>query len=156
MSWIKPNFLWMMYRSGWGTKLGQEVTLAIHLQREAFETILELAVHSTYVPGVYDSPERWKDRLAESSVRLQWDPDHDPTGAKQERRAIQLGIAGDALRRFANEWILKIDDISDFVSEHRPLATRDRVNNLVTPREDVYQLQNSEVASRLGVDRFEA
>ena len=20
MSWIKPNFLWMMYRSGWGTK----------------------------------------------------------------------------------------------------------------------------------------
>ena len=45
--------------------------------------------------------------------------------------------------------------ISDFVSEHRPLATRDRVNNLVTPREDVYQLQNSEVASRLGVDRFE-
>ena len=25
MSWIKPNFLWMMYRSGWGTKEGQEV-----------------------------------------------------------------------------------------------------------------------------------
>lgn len=22
MSWIKPNFLWMMYRSGWGTKEG--------------------------------------------------------------------------------------------------------------------------------------
>ena len=28
MSWIKPNFLWMMFRSGWGTKEGQEVTLA--------------------------------------------------------------------------------------------------------------------------------
>ena len=25
MSWIKTNFLWMMYRSGWGTKPGQEV-----------------------------------------------------------------------------------------------------------------------------------
>ncbi len=25
MSWIKPNFLWMMYRSGWGTKEGQEI-----------------------------------------------------------------------------------------------------------------------------------
>lgn len=22
MSWIKSNFLWMMYRSGWGTKQG--------------------------------------------------------------------------------------------------------------------------------------
>jgi len=27
MSWIKPNFLWMMYRCGWGTKEGQQVTL---------------------------------------------------------------------------------------------------------------------------------
>jgi Domain of unknown function (DUF4291) len=33
MTWIKPNFLWMMYRSGWGSKEGQEVTLAIRLQR---------------------------------------------------------------------------------------------------------------------------
>jgi hypothetical protein len=29
MSWIKPNFLWMMYRSGWGTKEGQESTLGL-------------------------------------------------------------------------------------------------------------------------------
>ena len=29
MSWIKPNFLWMMHRSGWGTKPGQEVTLGL-------------------------------------------------------------------------------------------------------------------------------
>ncbi len=31
MSWIKTNFMWMMYRSGWGTKPGQEITLAIRL-----------------------------------------------------------------------------------------------------------------------------
>ncbi|WP_216092858.1 DUF4291 family protein [Candidatus Marithrix sp. Canyon 246] len=24
MTWIKTNFLWMMYRSEWGTKQGQE------------------------------------------------------------------------------------------------------------------------------------
>src|SRR5215471_14667795 len=60
MSWIKPNFLWMMYRSGWGTKLGQELTLAVHLERDAFEEILALAVHSTYLPEVYGSPESWK------------------------------------------------------------------------------------------------
>ena len=44
MSWIKPNFLWMMYRSGWGTKPGQEVTLAIWLKRTVFDTILAQAV----------------------------------------------------------------------------------------------------------------
>src|SRR5215468_2098098 len=28
MSWIKPNFLWMMYRSGWATKQDQEIVSA--------------------------------------------------------------------------------------------------------------------------------
>ena len=36
MSWIKPNFLWMMYRSGWGTKEGQETILALRLRRPFF------------------------------------------------------------------------------------------------------------------------
>jgi Domain of unknown function (DUF4291) len=29
MSWIKPNFLWMMYRAGWAEKPNQEHILAI-------------------------------------------------------------------------------------------------------------------------------
>ena len=37
MSWIKPNFLWMMYRSGWGTKPGQEITLGLRLKRTYFD-----------------------------------------------------------------------------------------------------------------------
>src|SRR3954463_2177368 len=43
MSWIKPNFLWMMYRLGWGTKQGQELTLAVRLRRDAFDEILRVA-----------------------------------------------------------------------------------------------------------------
>jgi hypothetical protein len=80
MSWIKPNFLWMMYRSGWGTKPDQEVTLAVRLKREAFDFILAQAVRSTFVPEVYSIHQAWKERLALSQVRLQWDPDHDPSG----------------------------------------------------------------------------
>src|SRR5688500_14541828 len=45
MSWVKPNFLWMMYRSGWGTKEGQEVTLAVRIRRDGFDQILAQAVH---------------------------------------------------------------------------------------------------------------
>src|SRR6476469_7031694 len=86
MSWVKPNFLWMMYRSGWGTKEDQEDTLAVWLKRYAFDAILQEAVHSTFVPDMYDSQDEWKRAVAHSSVRLQWDPDHDPSGAKQERR----------------------------------------------------------------------
>jgi hypothetical protein len=33
MTWIKPSFLWMAYRSGWATKPGQTRVLRIHLKR---------------------------------------------------------------------------------------------------------------------------
>ncbi|MEK7779904.1 MAG: DUF4291 domain-containing protein [Verrucomicrobiota bacterium] len=153
MSWIKPNFLWMMYRSGWGTKEGQEITLAVRLRRTGFEEILRLAVHSSYLPEVYGSPERWRTRLAESPVRLQWDPDHDPRGGKQERRAIQLGLAGDVLRSYAQDWIVAIEDISGFVAEQRDHAQANGFAKLVTPREDVYLVSTPEVAARVGIDQ---
>ncbi len=153
MSWIKPNFLWMMYRSGWGTKEGQEVTLAVRLRRAAFDNILQRAVHSSYVPGIYASPENWKARLAESPVRLQWDPDHDPRGGKQERRAVQLGLAGEVLRQYAQNWIVSIENISGFVAEQRTNAESNGFAKLVTPREDVYPVANQEIVARLGIER---
>jgi len=153
MSWIKSSFLWMMYRSGWGTKEGQEVTLAVRLRRAAFDNILQRAVHSSYEPGIYPSPENWKARLAESPVRLQWDPDHDPGGGKQERRAIQLGLASEVLRQYAQDWIVSIEDISGFVAEQRAHAESYDSANLVTPREEVYPVANQEIAARLGIDR---
>src|SRR4051794_29690087 len=50
MSWVKPNFLWMMYRSGWGAKEGQEVTLALRLRRQFFDALLAQAVPSLMGP----------------------------------------------------------------------------------------------------------
>src|ERR687886_1259417 len=55
MSWIKPNFLWMMYRSGWGTKEGQEVTLAVSLRRAAFDSLLAQAVPSAFGAARFES-----------------------------------------------------------------------------------------------------
>lgn len=150
MSWIKPNFLWMMYRSGWGTRQDQEVTLAVRLRRTAFDEILRLAVHSSFVPEVYGSEASWKRALAGSDVRLQWDPDHGPSGAPVERRAIQLGLRGEVLARYAETWPLEIEDISDFVSEQRA-NVKSPHNLLVTPREAVYPVADVEVAARLGV-----
>jgi hypothetical protein len=113
MSWIKPNFLWMMYRSGWGTKGGQEVTLAVRLRRDAFDEILGLAVHSTYVPEVYGSEDVWKRAVAWSDVRLQWDPVHDPSGAPVGRRAVQLGLRDEVLGKYAREMLFGVEDVPD-------------------------------------------
>lgn len=153
MSWVKPNFLWMMFRCGWATKEAQEAVVAVTIQRSGFERMLAEAVHSTFVPEVYGSHGAWKRRLAESEVRLQWDPDHDPHGHKVERRAVQLGLSGEVLRLYAKAWIKRVDDVTDFVrAQHAHVCAHD-LAQLVTPREAVYEVGDREVAARLGVDR---
>ena len=149
MSWIKPNFLWMMYRCGWGTKADQETVLAVRLRRAGFDEILAQSVPSRFEPALYATSEQFRVAVDRSSVRLQWDPDHDPSGAPVERRAIQLGLRGDVLRRYASEWILDIQDISPFVAEQRVHAAMLGWPLLVTPREDVYPVANAEVERRL-------
>ncbi len=151
MSWIKPNFLWMMYRCGWGVKPDQEVILAVTIRREVFNSILEQAVHSTFVADLYGSHDEWKRRLANAPVRLQWDPDHDPYGTKQVRRAIQLGLDGDVLRAYSRDWILKIEDISAFVAKEREHVSNRDLGKLVTPREEVYPVHGASAACHLGV-----
>lgn len=150
MSWIKPNFLWMMYRSQWGTNPGQEVILAVWLRRSAFDEILASAVHSNFVPAVYGSETEWKQAVKNSAVRLQWDPDRHPSGAKLERRAIQLGLRGSVLASYARDWIVNIEDISEFVQQQRQYKEAAR-RELLTPRETVYPVIDPDVCQRLGL-----
>lgn len=149
MTWIKPNFLWMMYRSGWGRKEGQEVTLAIRLKREAFEQILREAVSSTYIPSHAISYEEWKDSVSKSNVRLQWDPDHDPLGIPVDRRAIQLGLRGPVAQSYGKDWLLDIQDISAFVAEQRENVEPENQLGLLIPTEDVYPIDDPDLARRL-------
>nr|WP_315033265.1 DUF4291 domain-containing protein [uncultured Chryseobacterium sp.] len=135
MTWIKPNFLWMMYRNGWGTKEGQECVLAIHLKLNAFKRYLENAIISSYQNNLGISREAWQEQVKESSVRLQWDPDHDPFGNKLERRAIQIGLRNEYIHSFAKEDIILIENISDFVQDQYQFVLNDDLDNLVTPEE---------------------
>lgn len=138
MSWIKPNFLWMMYRSNWGQTPGQEIVLAIRLKRNFFEKVLEDAVPSSFNTQIYSTNEEWKNAVQNSDVRLQWDPDHDPAGNKCERRAIQLGLRGEMLKEYSKEAIIEIIDISEFIAEQR-LNISNGLNNLLTPKEEIYR-----------------
>ncbi|MFK7748642.1 MAG: DUF4291 domain-containing protein [Kordia sp.] len=149
MTWIKPNFLWMMYRNGWGKKVGQEVVLAIHLKREAFQKYLENAVHSSFKPELYESQEVWKKAVGASNVRLQWDPDHDPYGAKLERRAIQIGIRNEFIRSYAKEDILEIEDISAFVAEQYEFVKTNQLDKLMIPAERPFLPEGEELQRKL-------
>jgi hypothetical protein len=150
MSWIKPNFLWMMYRSGWGTREGQEIILALRLRRAFFEGLLAEAVESTYQPGQFATEAEWAAAVARSSVRLQWDPDHSPCGGKLERRALQLGLRDEALTAFGRRELLEVIDLTAFVAEQRPQAVSP-YTELRTPLEKVYLPADPAVCRRLGL-----
>lgn len=137
MSWIKPNFLWMMYRSGWATKEGQERILAVRLRRDFFDQLLATAVASSFAESGMAAHETWKMAVADSDVRLQWDPDHDPIGRSIDRRAVQLGLRGATLLRYGTEAVLSIDDITPLVADQRANAIGD-FSKLMTPKEQPY------------------
>jgi hypothetical protein len=138
MSWIKPNFLWMMYRSSWGQAEGQEVVLGLRIRRSFFDWLLSSAVFSSFDASRHASREQWQTAVAGSDVRLQWDPDHLPTGDKCERRAVQLGLRADALARFGRTELLEVIDMSPLVEEQRELASSWRDGRLQTPVETCY------------------
>jgi hypothetical protein len=133
MSWIKTNFLWMMYRSGWGTKVGPEITLAVTIKRTAFEEILSKAVHSKFLPHLYQSPKEWKETGKRSPVRMEWEPDRNPMGEQLERRPIQLGLRGETLPNYSRDWILNIEALSEFVKQQRSYKEPSQWTNLITP-----------------------
>lgn len=150
MSWIKPNFLWMMYRSGWGTKQGQEITLALRIRRSFFEDVLSAAVPSTFSFDAYEDRDEWKAAVDSSQVRLQWDPDHDPYWQRVDRRAIQLGLRGGVLRSFAGAELIEVSDLSGFVATQRQNVAADRLQFLCTPAERVYT-PSGRLAERIGL-----
>src|SRR5262245_22423382 len=93
MTWIKPSLLWLMHRSNWGRKAGQERVLAVRIKRSGWETALSLAVPTSFVPGVFASPEEWAGQFAAAPVHLQWDPERSLRGAGLPHYSIQVGLS---------------------------------------------------------------
>ena len=117
MTWIKPSFLWMMYRCGWAAKEGQETVLAVEISREGFEWALRHACLSHYVPVLHGDRDAWKRQLRAVPARVQWDPERDLRLNPLPYRSLQLGLGGEASAKYADEWILGIEDVTPLATE---------------------------------------
>lgn len=151
MTWIKPSFTWMMYRSGWAEKVGQECVLAIEILRSGFECALAHACLSHFDRSVYATMEEWKMALKHSPVRVQWDPERSLRLEPLSYRTIQIGLEGEAVNAYVDRWIQRIDDITDLVrTVRRTLSEKgpDAATALV-PKESIYPLPE-EIARRIG------
>jgi hypothetical protein len=152
MTWIKPSFLWMMYRSGWATKPGQERILAIQITRDGFEWALAHAALSHYEPGTYASQLEWAEHKRTSPVRVQWDPERSVTLAPLSHRAIQIGLSGEAVDRYLDQWITAITDITPLAGRIRRHVSSGHLDTAQAglPAERLYPLP-APIRSRIGV-----
>ncbi|MBR4082920.1 MAG: DUF4291 family protein [Lachnospiraceae bacterium] len=56
-------------------------------------------------------------------------------------RSLQLGLRGEAVRKYVNEWIVNITDITDFVNELKCLILQKKDVTTLLPKETVYQIK---------------
>ncbi|MCX4639947.1 DUF4291 domain-containing protein [Streptomyces platensis] len=122
MTWIKPSFLWMMYRCGWGEKADQETVLAIEINRDGFDWALRNACLSHYDAGEHADRAAWQRELKGAPARVQWDPERDLGLRALPYRSLQLGLSGEASRRYADEWTVAIRDVTPLAREVHALV----------------------------------
>ncbi|HWU87769.1 MAG TPA: DUF4291 domain-containing protein, partial [Kofleriaceae bacterium] len=125
ITWIKPSFGWMLYRSHYASRPRQEAILRIKLRRSGFDTILRAAVPTAFEPEVFPSQDAWGRALRATEVRVQWDPDRDLTLRRLPRRAIQLGLEGSIVQRYVHEWIVALEDATPLAHAVRDAIERE-------------------------------
>ncbi|KAJ4378136.1 hypothetical protein N0V83_000969 [Neocucurbitaria cava] len=130
MTWIKPSWAWMLYRSGYSYKdRGQERILALSIRKETFIDLLRKSVlassshggeKSSSQPSLSDSSgkveqEQEGDRdqgERAAHVRVQWDPERTVRLERLAYRSIQIGVPGALLQQFM-EGIVEIEDVTE-------------------------------------------
>jgi len=150
MTWIKPSFLWLMYRSNWGTKKNQENILAIDVYQSKFNEILEKTV-LTSPDALGSTGAQWKKDFDETTVYCQWDTDRSMNGNALPRAAIQLGLKGDTLRDFVQTGICRITDLTPSVRKWNEQRKRGRLHAKELPVERLYLVRDPATRKRLGM-----
>ena len=141
MTWIKPSWCWMMYRSGYSHKdPNQAHILALKIKHEHFRELLTNAI----VMGNHAGPLSKEQRSKE--VRVQWDPERGPRLEVLPYRSIQIGISGELRKRWVEEWIVQIEDVTEKAREMKKVLGDAQVdgNELIKlhlmPTERVYEV----------------
>src|SRR5579883_602510 len=153
MTWIKPSYLWMMERSGWSQKPGQQMILAVRITRQGWEDALAQAVLTTFHPGVYRDYEAWHRQLEQAPVRVQWDPERTLQGRHPSARSIQVGLSRFIVERYVREWTLEIRDYTPLAKKMYGLLQQGQKAQAQTflQHERVYTLESA-IARRLGME----
>ncbi|GGV60068.1 DUF4291 domain-containing protein [Streptomyces thermoviolaceus] len=153
LTWIKPSFLGMMYRCGWASKPDQERVLRIEIDRTGFERAPAHAALSHFRPGVHADHDQWRAQVAASPVRVQWDPDRSVPLEPQPWRAVQVGLSGETVDRYVDDWIVDLTDVTELARSTHSAVLDGRIEEAgrPPPAERPYPLPEA-IRRRLGAD----
>ncbi|VVJ15698.1 Uncharacterised protein [Amycolatopsis camponoti] len=118
--WLDLSFRLAAYHSGNGSKPGHERVLAVDLEREGFEWALS----------------------HEGPVLIQWDAERDLDHTPLNFEAIRIGLTGEAVGHYVDEWIQSITDVTPVVRDISGLLATDQLHKAVklVPHEPPYEL----------------
>ena len=152
MTWIKPSFLWLMERSNWARKSGQENIVAVRITRSGWEEALSLGVLTSHEAAAYRDASAWRAAFDAAPVIVQWDPERSIRGADVGFNSIQVGLSHHIIEKYVAEWIVEISDCTPLVRKIHALLQAghaDKAKKLL-PAERVYEV-NEDVARRLNM-----
>lgn len=120
MTWIKPSWAWMLYRSGYSYKdPRQSQILAITLTKETFTALLRKAILAHGSKSIPDDV-----KFKKESVRVQWDPERTVRLEKLPYRSIQIGVPGVLVPEFV-AGIVRIQDVTETARELKKILDED-------------------------------
>ncbi|MCP3922038.1 MAG: DUF4291 domain-containing protein [Desulfobacterales bacterium] len=140
MTWIKPSFNWIMHRSNWGLKSGQENILAVHIKRSGWEKALSLGVLTSPENSVFKSGKEWEKKFKNAKVHIQWDTERSKRGAALGHFSIQVGLSSQIIEEYVNDWIVKIEDFTPTVRKLHGFIKNGNTKNFnrLHPKEKIY------------------
>ncbi|MEV4500228.1 DUF4291 family protein, partial [Micromonospora arborensis] len=125
-----------------------ERVLSIDITREGLEWALARACLSHYDRDLHGDRATWTRQLKTSPVRVQWDPERSLQLKALPYRSLQVGLSGEAVDRYVDEWMVAITDITPTVHRVRDLLRRgdEQAAAAHLPVEQVYPLPAQIVA----------
>lgn len=150
MTWIKPSFAWMLYRSGYGEKPGQ--TQRVLKVKVSHATMAHFLSHCKCVDYNKDTRKKQKKKKQTQhegggNGRIQWDPERDLFQSEKKeprrmlrQRAIQIGLAG-SLSEYYVSHIISIEEVTELArrvgAAHKLEKTKDIMTAMEALRPDL-------------------
>jgi hypothetical protein len=161
MTWVKPSFAWVLYRSGYASKHNQTRILRIKVPHDAVSLpVMIWSLTAWFVDS--SSSCGWLLQMAEllsqcackhggggTKGRVQWDPERDLLSADGKvprkllrQKAIQIGLRADLSATYVSS-IIAVEDVTELAHKvgqaHQSGSTADIAGLLVElPRERPY------------------